>query len=68
MPVNDIYADAKLDSNDRVMSIGAAGNNTKVRGYEVEIDRVILFCVTCVIRKQEEMKDRLKYEFSKYPP
>ena len=43
MPVNDIYADAKLDSNDRVMSIGAAGNNTKVRGYEVEIDRMILF-------------------------
>ena len=43
MPVNDIYADAKLDSNDRVMSIGADGNNTNVRGYEVEIDRMILF-------------------------
>ena len=57
MPVNDIYADAKLDSNDRVMSIGAAGNNTKVRGYEVEIHQMILFL--CYMRdKRTRRKER----------
>jgi len=63
------YADAKLKRNDKVISIGAATNSAEVRGCHVEIDPISLFLrVTCVIRKREEMKVHLTYEFTKHPP
>ena len=63
------YADVKLKRKDRVISIGAATDSVEIRDNEVEIDPMALFLrVTCFIRKPQDMKDHLTYEFSKYPP
>ena len=66
--VNDNFADVKLKGNDKIISIGAATNNTIIRVHRVEVDPTSLFMrVTCTIKKRSDMEDYLKHEFSKHP-
>ena len=66
--VNDNFADVKLKGNDKIISIGAATNNTTIRGHRVEVDPTSLFMrVTCTIKKRSDMEGYLKHEFSKHP-
>ena len=59
----------KLNMNNKVTSIGAATNSTTVHGHDVEIDSTPLFLhLNCTIKKNTDMEQHLKHEFSKQPP
>jgi len=66
---NHNYADVKLKSKDKVVSISASHNSIQVRGESVVVNPTLLFLrITCVIKDSEEMKKYLRYEFGRQGP
>lgn len=62
------FADVKLKRKDNVISLAASHNSFEVRGKEVQVNPTLLFLrITCVIKDNSEMKEYMKYEFSKLP-